>query len=310
MKQLWRSYAAAATAAATWGSLSVVGRTLLAGSDGAGASPMTVSMFRTAAAALVMVGFVLLTGGGPGMRRALREEWRGLCLLGFVGIVMEGTLQLWSLQYTTAARCSIFANTAPIHTVIIARLALREKCPPKRWFGVALGLAGIVLIAASSGHDFYGSGTMLFGDLLALGSGICWGAYTVFAVGVTRRHGALVSSALAAAAAALILIPFGAPGVPAAVANLTPRGWLGILWLGVVATGIANLCWFSALRRLPAGALGAFNYAGVALTVIFAACFLREKLEPRAWIAIALIVGSIVLMAAPRAEKKGGETAQ
>ena len=106
---------------------------------------------------------------------------------------------------------------------------------------------------------------------------------------------------------ASIACSFGAPGVPEAVARLTPRGWFGILWLGVIATGVANLCWFGALRRLAAGALGAFNYAGVGLTVIFAACFLREKLELRAWIAIALIVGSIVLMAAPRAEKSGSD---
>jgi len=286
----------AMTATVSWASLCVVGRYLF-GTESGNCNAFVISTFRNLIGGSLMIVFLSFRRELPKVAEALKTDWKSFAALGFIGSALEGTLQIWSLEYTTAARCSLFANTAPIYTLIIAHFALKEPFNRKNVTGLCAGMLGVLIAAGAEGNDVFASGRMLLGDMLALSSGICWAVFTVYGVKVTRRWGGLVSAALITLFASLLQLPVGLWLLPASL----PMSWqlaAGIIYMGIFTAGIANICWMSALKYLSAGATGAFGYASFGLAVIFSVIFLGEKLTAPVLIAIVLIVGGIEQMLA------------
>ena len=89
---------------------------------------VVVSTFRNIIGAGVMLAFIFAVREQRTLLKAIRSDFFALLGLAAVGSILEGTLQIWSLEYTTAARCSMFANTPPIYTIVIAHFVLGEPC--------------------------------------------------------------------------------------------------------------------------------------------------------------------------------------
>lgn len=231
------------------------------------------------------------------MITAMKSDLWMFIFLGLTGVVLEGTLLFWSLKYTTAARSSLFANASPIFTVLIAVFALSEKLDKRKIWGMLIGFAGIsVAIAAKSKGDLYLSASGILGDLLALGSGVCWAAYTVWGTGVSKKYGSFISASIVIIFGTAML--FGVvllTGRPM-IWDFSLKLWLATVYLGLFANGLANLCWYAALKYLKAGELGAFGYISALLTVIMSFTLLNEKFTPWFFLALVGVIGGVYLM--------------
>lgn len=78
--------------------------------------------------------------------------------------------------------------------------------------------------------------------------------------------------------------------------DLPLRVWLGVIYLGVFANAIAYVCWFSALKYLKAGELGAFGYISAAMTMVLSLLLLRERINLLFLAALALVFYGVYLM--------------
>ncbi len=86
--------------------------------------------------------------------------------------------------------------------------------------------------------------------------------------------------------------------------DLPLRVWLGIIYLGICANGIAYMCWFSALKYLKAGELGAFGYVSAAMTMVLSLVLLQEKISFLFLAALALVFyGVYLMMKVPSSQK-------
>lgn len=72
---------------------------------------------------------------------------------------------------------------------------------------------------------------------------------------------------------------------------ITPAGWLGYAWIGIVGTGVAYLVWFRGLRRLSAASVGTLGLVNPLVATVLGITVAGEVFGPTQ----ALGVGALLL---------------
>ena len=294
----------ALAATAIWGGSYTVSRFLFHGGDD-GFDGFGASFLRFAISALVLFPALFNRPAWLTLRKNWRRDLPMFAFLALTGYVLEGTLVFFSTKFTTSARASLMANTAPIFTMLISCLATHEGLTGKKLVGVLLGALGIALTFMSQGNDlFAGTGSDAIGALLAVSSGICWSLYTVFGAEVVRKYDPWFISEILFVIATLTM-PLAVPicGGNVTIA-LNWQTWLGIVYWGVFVSAVACGLWYVALKRLSPGELGAFGYLTPVVSLLLAMIFFAERPSWQFCAALALIVGGVTLMVNTRIERR------
>jgi drug/metabolite transporter (DMT)-like permease len=221
-----------ALAAALWGGMYVVSR--LAFSD---VPPITLGLAR------LLIGVLAL---GAALRKLPPLRDLRIALL---GLILAATLmaQFWGTDLAGAAAGSLLTLTTPVFVALMAPFLLREPTLAHQWAGIAIALAGAVLISGPA------RGSSLLGDVLLVVSSVTWAGFTVAGATRVRQLGALPVTT----AASIWAIPFTLPGAAWELLSgqrfqLTESAVLSALYLGVFATALAWWAWYRGVERLPA----------------------------------------------------------
>lgn len=252
--------AALLLAMAIWGGTLVVTKSLLNG-----LGPATLLSVRFLVAFLCLAPFAYRSGFR--MRDLVRREF---VLFGLTGIVLHNGLETWGLRYTSAGSAALIIGGIPAVTVALSRVFLQESLPRARALGVALSVAGVVLVTRPPA----GEGTLeLLGNLLVFGGVVAWGVYTIQGKKMSVRVPAIVGTTAGTGAALLFLLPAAVveswgQGVPAiGVADVT-----GLLYLGLGASAAAYALWNFALEHVDASVAAPYvnlvPIIGIALAVV------------------------------------------
>lgn len=142
-----------------------------------------VVFFRHLGAALLMIPFLFRGGNNPFRTTALRMH--GLRALLNIGAVLcyFSAVALITLEEVTALNF-----IAPIVAMVIAVLVLRERMHLARWGGLALGVAGALIIVRPGIQE------ISLGSLLILCSSTLWGATMICIKVLGRTESATVIS--------------------------------------------------------------------------------------------------------------------
>lgn len=255
------------------------------------------SWLRTALGAVLMLPFtfVVKEGSWGKFRKEWKQDWKIFLLLGFF-LVGEGALCFAAAKYTTAARTSLFANTAPVFTLLISFLFAREVLTAGKTAGVLMGLAGIILAAVTRGGDaFSGMGLSTFwGDLLALLSGVFWALFTVFGGDASKKYNGAFCTVIYRVCGLLLMLPvlfFCSVSF-----DIPWRVWLGLVYLALISGGVAVWLWSYAQKHVEPGILGSFGYLSAFCATLFSTIFLGEKITCPFVIAFVLILGGMALI--------------
>ncbi len=205
-------------------------------------SPFEITFWRMALAAptVLVLSFVL--------RQPIslpRHDMGRFVLYGLVA-ALHFLLYIASLQFTTIAHSLALVYTAPIFIAILAAVFLGERVAPRKYVGIAIAVLGVALLAGFEPHI---TPRMLFGDLLAVGSAICFAFYSLFGRSQRDRYPLLTYACVVYGMAALWLLPAAALSFKP-VYSLT--GVLAIIFLGVAPLGIGHTLYNAALRKVHA----------------------------------------------------------
>jgi drug/metabolite transporter (DMT)-like permease len=238
-------------AAALWGGMYVVSRLTFDSIP-----PITLGLVR------VLIGVAVL---GLVLRRVPHLPDRRLAGL---GILLAGTmmLQFWGTDLAGAAAGSLLTLLTPVFVAVLAPWFLAETTGLRQWAGIAVALAGAVIVSGGS------TGSSLLGDLLLVAASLTWAAFTVLGAPLVRRRGALEITTAACLWALPVMLPATAIELAAgAHLALSAGGVLGALYLGVFATALAWWAWYRGVERLPAVTSSVFFLAqpvvGIALSI-------------------------------------------
>ena len=274
-----------------WASFYIASRYFF-GTDDDGLDPLWSSCLRYLLASFVLFVCLIILKQVTCLVTAMRKDWKMLLLLGLIGIAGESTLLFYSMKFTTAARSNLLTNISPVATAVMSWFITREVFSRSQIAGMLLGFIGMCTVFFLRGGDDFTAGTASFlrGDLMAVGVGICWSAFTVLGERAVKQYGPHVIMCGAFLFGALVMVPImGIAGSRVTLA-IDLRGWLMILYIGIVTNALANVCWYAALKYLKPGELGSFGYVSIILTIVLAFCFLGEKITLPFLFCLALIL--------------------
>jgi drug/metabolite transporter (DMT)-like permease len=214
-------------------------------------------------------------------------------LFGFVGFVLHLALETTGLVYTSPGSAAMVIATAPAVTLLCSVIFLKERLTALRATGIALSIAGAILVtAAKAGAS--GSNAAL-GNLLLFFGVIAWGMYTVQGKRLTADVPPLVATAASAGAAALLIAPVAAIELAVRPApSFTTGAVIGLLYLGVLASAGAYGLWNVALRTIDASVAGSFINLVPVIGVVLALT-VGETMTAGQWFGAAVVGAGVWL---------------
>lgn len=250
--------------------------------------PFTLAFVRVAIGALVLLGCAFVRqarGGAHSPWSAL--PWGTMITMGLIGVVLYYAVFNYSLVYTSASQGALVQSCIPAMTALVAVVWLREHASALRWTGIALSMAGILIVF--SGADAQSGSGSLLGNVLMFISAALWGVYTSMAKRVAT-HDAIQVTAGIIGAGALLLLPLSAFEIAAdGMPNVDGRGWLGMAYLGAGASGLAYMMYSAALKHMDASEAGVYTNL-IPIVGVIMGVMLGEPLSLRA------IIGGVVVL--------------
>ena len=187
-------------------------------------SPGPMALFRFGVASLVLLAIVLLRG----MPLLAKKDVPFILVLGFLGISVYHVALNYGEITITAGSASLLIGSAPIFTVLLAKIFLKEKLSLRGWVGIIVSFGGIALISLGEGEGY----TIDAGALLILLAAICVSIFFVFQKFLHNRYSPFQITTYSIWAGTMFLLIF-LPGLIDEMANASSANILTVVYLGV-----------------------------------------------------------------------------
>lgn len=251
------------------------------------ASEQLPPVVTVAARMLLGSAFVIALFRAQGLDlRIARRYWPRLLVFALLNNVVPYILFAWSEQRIGGGTAAILNAMTPVFTLLVTGLVLRtEPITANRALGIGCGFVGVAILVgpeALRGQDVWGQLACLLAAFI-YGFAIPFGR-TLGHLGAQRLCvGQQVAASVIAAPLALLFHP------AAALAALDGQGWLALLSLGVLSTGLAFVLFFRLLLRAGATNLSLVTLLVPVSALLFGALLLAEPLSLRALAGMAVI---------------------
>jgi drug/metabolite transporter (DMT)-like permease len=257
-----------------------------------GLQPFTLIMFRLA------IGLVLLASVVAWFKEPLPRDLRmygHLFVMGVVNIAIPFSLITFAEKAVDSSLAAVINGAVPLFVIVIAAIFLRgEQLTLNRLVGLVVGFIGVAVLV---GLDVTNLGSAdAVGELALVGATVSYAIGAVYA----RAHihglrpmipalfqvffGLVVISVLAL----VTEHPFAA--VPA------PEALFAIVWLGLLGSGLAYLCFFRILQRWGATRTSLVTYLLPVVGIALGALVLSEPIAPSTLLGTVLVIGGIALV--------------
>jgi drug/metabolite transporter (DMT)-like permease len=205
-------------------------------------------------------------------------------------------VQYVGLNYTTASKTALLVDINVVGVAIISYFVFSERIGSKQAFGIASGVAGVVLITGDGGISFDRS--EFIGDLLVFGCGWLWAFFIVLNKKVLARYNAVeISSSAIVTSTIWLLIPVTYLYFSGADFTVEGPAWAAVVYLGVFCTSIAILLWAAGLKGVSATSSATIMLLEIVVALVISMSMLEETLRPIAAIGAALVLAAVYLVA-------------
>ena len=283
------AYAALVCTTALWGSNGVVSRALMDT-----VPPLVLAAARWAVAFVVLLP--LVWPERRSLAHALRRDWKLLVVLTLLGGAPQSALVYSGLAESTAIHLGLLNSTIPVLIILISWGWYARRPTRLESIGLTISLIGVLLILA---HGDLGSLLRLqfnHGDLMMLGAVLVWAIYTLR---LKERPPSLSLFAFVfvlALIGELLTLPFAAlQWVQAGGVHFGTREWLGLLYIGAVATLVSAVLFSYGVERVGAVRAGILIHLMAVFSSVFAALFIGERLYLYHAAGFVLVAGGAIL---------------
>lgn len=247
-----------------------------------------------------------------GARRAaslaiLRRHPVRLLVCGLMSVPLyNGVLYYGIGHHVSGPVASLLTTLSPLYLVVLGWAFLGERLTVRKGAGLALGLAGVVVIALAKTAGAPASPGAV---ALVAAAPLAWSVHTALTKQVAHEHAPVLWTYLVLVVGALPLLPLlpwhGAP----ALARLDAKGLLLLAYLVLFATVGGNAVWTWLLRHLPASTVGLTIFLNPPLTTAGKWVLSRVRpdaftfaITPQEWVggAISLVGVAVAVLRRPR----------
>ncbi len=238
------------------------------------------------------VVFVLVTGGAGSLRAQFAQvPWRWVLVAGAAMAAYNLTFFAGVKASSVAVGTAIALGSGPIFAGLLQMVTTRRSPAGAWWLGTALAVAGGGWMVVGSAQQLHISA---WGVGLCLVSGLSYAAYTLISKRMVTDTPAAIVTLCIFGCAALFAVPLATlvSGLPQTGA----RGWLVVVYLGVVATGVAYLLFTHALRRISGTTAVSMCLAEPLTAFVLAILVIGERPPVAAVAGLALVMLGLALV--------------
>ena len=259
-------------------------------------SPLLLVALRFDITGLLMLGIAGVRHRGS-LRPRGRAQWTAIGIAAVLNVTGYHALLFIGQEHTAAGLAAIIVAMNPVLTTVFSRGLLKdERVGITGAIGLALGLAGIVLIVVLSPGGIAVSGVP---ELLIAGAIVSWSLGSVL---VKRTHHgmdvfAFVAWQSLAGAGILHALSLLVEGGGRAVFDLW--GVVSLLYLAVASSALGFAIYFTLLGRIGPIRLNFVSPIAAAVAAVGGLLALEEPVELRAIGAFVLIAAGLVFVTRP-----------
>lgn len=258
--------------------------------------PLTVVAIRS-----LLAGLVLLAVLGPRVK-LLGElvsggSLRALAIQSAFTCVIPWILIAWAIPSLDAGLAVILNSLSPIFIFLLTAFVTKhEPVTRRKGAGVALGLAGVVVIVGVDA--LAGVGTRTLAEIACV-----LGAFSYAVAGVIgvrfKRVTPLVPAAGTTLIAAAVLIPLALAFEQPWTLSPSRSSVIAVVAAAVFSTGLAMVIYFRLLATVGSIAMSSQAYLRILVGVGLGMAFLGETPTPHALVGLALVIAGVVAMTWP-----------
>ena len=240
-------------------------------------SPIAMAFWRWLGAFVILQPFVAAPLARE--RHIIRRSWKVLAVLGVLGVTAFNTLTYTGLKFTTATNAVLLNSVIPILIIAINVIFLREPLGARQAAGVAVSLAGVLIIVAHGDLDALLHFRLNPGDIWVLGAMLCWAIYTVLLRWRPRELSSRAFTGSVVAIGVVVLLPiFAWDYGEGHRTQWGPVTWAAVAYFAVFPSVLAYFFWNAAVERVGGERAGTFLHLMPLFGAVLAWIFLGESL--------------------------------
>ena len=273
-----------------WGSSAVFMRTLA----------LSLSPENSLAVRYVLLSVINVAGLlWLGTWRIPRADWPRFLIAGVVGMAGYNWFVNAGFELVPAGVGTLVTMVEPLMIAILAAMLLGERLTVYVFLGVAMAIAGSVVLFWPDITATAPQQVSLLGIVYLLICCLGWAIYTIVSKPLLDRYDSFTVTAWTMLIAAPIMIGAASEPLPTLMARLDLRQWLEVVYL-VLAAGIGGtMLWNYGTKHLSSTAAGTFLYLIPVVAVAAGALVLDEK------VTVFVIGGGMLMLAGVAAAQFG-----
>ena len=243
-----------------------------------------LALYRAILAAVVIFIYLLITKQKINLKNIKKE----LIVILISGMAMgfNWIFLFEAYKYTTVSIATLSYYFAPIIVTLVCPIVFKEKLTTKQIICFIASTLGIVLIT-DLGH--LGNNNHILGILLGLTAAVLY-ATVIILNKYIKSIGGIHRTYIQFLAAIIVIIPyvFFTSGIN--IGSLNSDGWVNLLIVGIVHTGITYCLYFTSLKELPGQNAAILSYIDPVVAILISVFVLSETMS------LVQIIGGILII--------------
>lgn len=243
-----------------------------------------LALYRAILAALLIFVYLKIRGEKIDYKSIKKE----LVLLILSGVAMgiNWILLFEAYKYTTISLATLSYYFAPVIVTIVCPILFKEKLSIKEIICFLMSTLGLVMI---TGIGDFGNNNNTLGILYGLGAAVFYATVILINKFIKNVEG-IHRTFLQFLSAIVTLLPYVLLTSGITVLSLNATGWINLLIVGLIHTGITYCMYFSSLKELPGQKAAILSYIDPLVAVLISVFVLGES------ITLWQIVGGVLIL--------------
>ena len=231
-----------------------------------------LALYRAVLAALLIGAYLLLTKQRIPFAKIKKEI--PILLASGVAMGINWILLFQAYKYTTVSVATLSYYFAPVIVTVVCPFLFKEKLTKKQILCFVMSTLGLVMI---TGIGDMGGEKDFIGILFGLGAATFYATVILLNKFIKNVEG-IHRTFLQFLAAIVTLIPYVLLSSGVTLGTMNSTGWVNLLIVGLIHTGITYCMYFSSLKELPGQKAAILSYIDPLVAVLISVIVLNETM--------------------------------
>ena len=244
-----------------------------------------LALYRAVLATFLIAAFLLITKQKIPFANIKKEV--PLLLASGAAMGINWMLLFEAYRYTTVSVATLSYYFAPVIVTLVCPVLFKERLTGKQIVCFVMSTLGLVMI---TGIGNIGGGNDLIGILFGLGAAVFYATVILLNKFIKNVQG-IHRTFLQFLSAMAVLFPHVIMTSGVTLENMDRIGWINLLIVGLIHTGVTYCMYFSSLKELPGQKAAILSYIDPLVAVMISVTILGETMTPWQVIGGVLILG-------------------